>query len=214
MKRALLFCGLFAMTALTLSAQSVERFVAWHMSAYPQSRLLDIYKSCFQDYMGAEHLVRDTAGVSAYLRQELSATDAGGMAGFYYEPCGVKGRFVRVGLGCIREQMVSEATLLSAFVRSANMKQRPSVDKWRKRWGKMVRRIERMHLDLPRFESDRQMIDSLLAEGKYAISHSPEFRAAYHPHYRIVERSIFKRELLPLIERKKQGVTGASLPHE
>ena len=34
------------------------------------------------------------------------------------------------------------------------------------------------------------------------ISHSPEYRETYHPHYRIVERGIFERELKPLIERK------------
>lgn len=34
------------------------------------------------------------------------------------------------------------------------------------------------------------------------ISHSPEYREAYHPHYRIVERGIFERELKPLIEHK------------
>jgi len=37
------------------------------------------------------------------------------------------------------------------------------------------------------------------------ISHSPEYREAYRPHYRIVERSIFENEIMPLIERKKQG---------
>jgi hypothetical protein len=28
-------------------------------NTYPKSRLLDIYKSCFQDFMGADHLVPD-----------------------------------------------------------------------------------------------------------------------------------------------------------
>ena len=43
--------------ALSLSAQDIEKFVKWQMETYPELRLLDIYKSCFQDYMGAEHLV-------------------------------------------------------------------------------------------------------------------------------------------------------------
>ena len=38
---------------------------------------------------------------------------------------------------------------------------------------------------------------------KYAISHSPDYREAYHPHYRIVERSIFEKEIKHLIEPKK-----------
>ena len=48
----------------------------------------------------------------------------------------------------------------------------------------------------------KQFIDSILSVGKYAISHSPEYREAYRPHYRIVERSIFEREILPQIEQK------------
>ena len=35
---------------------------------------------------------------------------------------------------------------------------------------------------------------------KYVMSHSDAFKAAYDPHYRIVRRDIFERELLPLIQ--------------
>ena len=34
---------------------------------------------------------------------------------------------------------------------------------------------------------------------KYVMSHSAAFKAAYAPHYRIVRRDIFERELLPLL---------------
>lgn len=34
---------------------------------------------------------------------------------------------------------------------------------------------------------------------EYATSHSVDYREAYHPHYRIIERSIFEREILPLL---------------
>ena len=34
---------------------------------------------------------------------------------------------------------------------------------------------------------------------KYVQSHSADFKAAYNPHYRIVRRDIFEKELLPLI---------------
>ena len=60
--------------------------------------------------------------------------------------------------------------------------------------------IEHMRLDLPHYQEDKQFIDSVLSVGKYAISHSPEYREAYRPHYRIVERGSFEREIKPLIE--------------
>ena len=53
--------------SVVLSAQNIQGFVTKQMQTYPKSRLLDIYKSCFQDYMGAEHLVSDRQRVKAYL---------------------------------------------------------------------------------------------------------------------------------------------------
>ncbi len=54
-----IFVVLAMLYAFTLSAQDIHGFVTKQMQTYPKSRLLDIYKSCFQDYMGAEHLVSD-----------------------------------------------------------------------------------------------------------------------------------------------------------
>ena len=48
---------LFVASSLTSHAMGVEDFVNELLREYPKARLLDIYKSCFQDYMGAEHLV-------------------------------------------------------------------------------------------------------------------------------------------------------------
>jgi hypothetical protein len=62
--------------------------------------------------------------------------------------------------------------------------------------------IDQMQLKLPQYEEDKLSIDSILNAGKYAISHSPSYREAYHPHYRIVEKSIFEREIKPIIDRK------------
>jgi hypothetical protein len=53
---------------------------------------------------------------------------------------------------------------------------------------------------LPHYQQDRAFIDSVLSVGKYAISHSPEYREAYKPHYRIVEKEIFESIIKPRIE--------------
>lgn len=180
-------------------AQDVKDFVKRHMESYPQLRLLDIYKSCFQDFMGPEHLVADTASVSAYLDRELDGMAGEAPAAGYYEPCGPQGKHVRVNLSAVQQGVITKQALLDAFVRSANGKH-PSVKAWKKRWKKMMRIIDGMHLNLPHYAEDRAFIDGVLKQGKYAISHSPEFREAYHPHYRIVERGIFERELKPLLE--------------
>lgn len=215
MKKELLLL-LAMLNTLVLSAQDIERFVLNQMQTYPKSRLLDIYKSCFQDYMGAEHLVSDRQRVKAYLDEELNTTGLDELMPWYYEPCGIDSCYYRVSLRVIKEGLITEDFLLDAFIRSANGRssesldgrvvtdkgeansgRRPSVESWRDRWHIIVDTIDRMKLDLPKYQEDTQFIDSVLSVGKYAISHSPEYREAYHPHYRIVERSIFEKEIQP-----------------
>ena len=77
------------MCSLLLSAQDIEGFVNRQMQSYPKSRLLDLYKSCFQDFMGAEHLVSDRQRVKAYLDEELNTTTLNELMPWNYEPCGL-----------------------------------------------------------------------------------------------------------------------------
>lgn len=198
MKR-IFFLSIALMSSLTLHAQDIEKFVKWQMETYPESRLLDIYKSCFQDYMGAEHLVSDSERVKAYLDEELETTTLDELMPWYYEPCGIDSNYYRVSIRAIKENIITEEMLLDAFVRSANSVERPSVESWRNRWHVIIGTIDQMQLKLPQYEEDKQFIGSILTVGEYAISHSPEYRETYHPHYRIVERSIFEKEIKPYL---------------
>ena len=197
--RRILLLSFSLMLSILASAQDIQTFVQKQMETYPKSRLLDIYKSCFQDYMGAEHLVSDRQRVKAYLDEELQSTSLDSLMTWLYEPCGVDGRYVRVSIRAIKEGLIKEDMLLDAFIRSANTSERRSIESWRDRWHVIIGTIEQMQLLLPNYDKDKQFIESILSAGKYAISHSPEYREAYHPHYRIVEKSIFEREIKPLI---------------
>ena len=199
------------LTTFLSQAQDVQSFVNHQLQTYPKSRLLDLYKSCFQDYMGAEHLVSDKQRVKAYLDDELNTTSIDDLMPWNYEPCGIDSNYYRVSIRVVKEGMISEDLLLDAFIRSANSSKRPSVDEWNKCWHKMIDTIDGMQLNLPQYDKDKQLIDSVLSVEKYAISHSPEYREAYRPHYRIVERSIFEQEILPVIEQKTMIVRIAEI---
>ena len=119
MKKGLLLS--FALIlSVAVSAQDIEGFVNRQLQNYPKSRLLDIYKSCFQNYMGAEHLVSDRQMVTAYLDEELNTTSLDDLMPWYYEPCGIEGNYVRVSLRTVKEGIIQENLLLDAFIRSAN----------------------------------------------------------------------------------------------
>jgi hypothetical protein len=202
MKVILFFCAM--LFPYMLPAQDIRGFVSRQMETYPESRLLDIYKSCFQDYMGAEHLVSDRQRVKAYLDEELQTTSLDDLMPWYYESCGVNGQYIRVSIRAIKENLITEDLLLDAFIRSANSEKRPSVESWRDEWHKIIGTIDQMELGLSRSGQDRAFIDSILTVGKYAISHSPEYREAYRLHYRIVEKGIFEREIKPLLPKKPE----------
>ena len=212
MKKGLLL-SIALIMSIAISAQesgedqlSIEGFVNRQMQNYPKSRLLDIYKSCFQDYMGAEHLLSDRQRVKAYLDEEMNTTSLDDLMPWYYEPCGIDSSYYRVSIKTIKEGFITEDQLLDAFIRSANSETRPSVESWSNRWHMIIGTIDRMKLDMPNYQEDKQLIDSVLSVGKYAISHSPDYREAYHPHYRIVERNIFEKEIKHLIEPKKKNL--------
>ena len=194
----LILLSLSLLLSEVVSAQDIQPFIRQQMTLYPKSHLLDIYKSCFQDYMGAEHLVSDRERVKTYFDEELHTTGMESLPQWYFEPCGIKGRYVRVNLRAVKEGLITEDMLLDAFIRSANTK-RPSVESWSRKWHKIIGTIDKMNLNLPDYDREKQFIDSILSVGKYAISHSPDYREAYRPHYRIVRREIFEQEIKPLL---------------
>ena len=49
----------------TTEEEAIRAMCAEMAEKYPQSTLQDVYKSCFQDFFGAEHLLSDTAAAQA-----------------------------------------------------------------------------------------------------------------------------------------------------
>ena len=177
--------------------QSVER----QMERYPHSTLRDLYKNYFQDRFGPGHIIADEKAADNYLRYELE--NAATMEGDDYEPTGYEERFMRVNLSVIADGRVPYDKYLSAFVRSVNGIEPITVEQWREEWAVIDEVIAKMNLNLPDYEADRAEIWALLERGEYVMHHSKLFEQHYDPHYRIIEREIFQREILPLIEQKR-----------
>lgn len=177
--------------------QSVER----QMERYPHSTLRDLYKNYFQDRFGPGHIIADEKAADNYLRYELE--NAATMEGDDYEPTGYEERFMRVNLSVIADGRVPYDKYLSAFVRSVNGIEPITVEQWCEEWAVIDEVINEMNLNLPDYEADRAEIWALLERGEYVMHHSKLFEQHYDPHYRIIEREIFQREILPLIEQKR-----------
>lgn len=173
---------------------AVERMV----KDYPHSTLQDIYKSFFQDHFGPGHAVPDSAQAAVWLRGELSKVDRLDVP--LYEPTGCNGNYYRVSLAAIASGKVQFDDFLSAFLRSVRAVLPSEVDAWSREWEMIEGIVAAMGLSLPNYETDAVAIKEMLVAGHYAVHHSRLYNEHYAPHYRIIAKDIFEKEILPLLE--------------
>ena len=173
---------------------TVERMV----KDYPHSTLQDIYKSFFQDNFGPGHAAPDSAQAAAWLHNELAKVER--LHVQLYEPTGYNGNYYRVSLAAVASGKLQQDALLSAFLRSVRAVQPSEVEVWAKEWEQIEGIIATMELSLPNYDADAKAIAAMLAEGHYAVHHSRVYNEHHAPHYRIIAKDIFEKEILPLIE--------------
>lgn len=180
--------NLFGQSIDTVAMRSA---IEMQLVTYPESTLQDIYKSFYQEHFGPGHIISDTASARRYLMRELS--EMGKNQSPYFEPTGSQGDYVRVYLSAVADNLITAEQLLDAFIRSANSRQEPAVS-WLEKWEAIVSIIQANKIELEGFETDLPLLTAA-AQNNQAVHHSRRYNEAYHPHYRIVERNIFEREL-------------------
>ncbi|MBO5663527.1 MAG: hypothetical protein J6R95_01945 [Bacteroidales bacterium] len=181
-----------------VNKKHVRFAVSRQMQQYPASTLQDIYKNFFQDRFGPGHIVADTARAGAYLREELKQVKHLDVP--MYEASGERVAYYRVSLAAIKSGLVSYEVFFSAFIRSVTALPGVDVSDWAKEWASIEKIIRSMSLDLPNYEEDARAIEALLAQGYYAVHHSKAYNLHYQPHYRLIEKKIFEKEILPLLK--------------
>lgn len=172
-----------------------------HLETYPEGRLQDIYKTFYQDRFGPGHLMlADTSMPMYYLNQEMQTKQEWLTDKPYYESTGFQGNYVRVYLSCVRPEGFTLRRLCDAFVRSAGMTVELPIS-WADEWHLILQIVEQNGWQMADYERDKAMIEELLSAGDQPITHSRNYNAHYHPHYRIVTREIFEKEIMPMLER-------------
>ena len=194
----LIFFTTKSVVCCPLSVDSIQKSVQRQLNDFPKSTLQDLYKSFFQDRFGPGHLVSDTSMAGNYLRYELNNSTV--FHEKYYEPTGYESNYYRVNLSVIKENKISYQDFFDAFLRSVENVSLDDISEWKSEWSEIESVIISMNLNLENFEKDLEMIHSVLEQDKYAIHHSDTYESEYHPHYRIIEKSIFEKEILPLIK--------------
>ena len=197
--RCLLFLSVLLLAVGCARKSQVAEAVCGMKEQYPLATLQDVYKTFYQDRFGAEHMITDTASVRAYLTSELETSAADSVPNPYYEPTGAKGRFVRVYLRCVNEGLITADLLFDAFIRSAHP-ETASANSWAEEWKDIVAAVEQAGVFTDIKEDSEQLCEA--ARINHAVRHSDAYRNTYHPHYRIVAREIFEKEIKPLIVKQ------------
>ena len=191
--------ALFACNEVNPTHEKIRQSVERQLELYPESTLRDLYKNFFQDRFGPGHIIADNTAADRYLRYELNTAES--FEGLDYEPTGYEGRFLRVNLSVIADGRVPYDKYFDAFVRSVNGITPISIEEWSKEWHEIDSVIMTMGLNLENMAHDRAEIKALIEGGDYVMHHSQRFNDHYQPHYRIIERTIFENEILPLLSK-------------
>lgn len=189
----LLVAALFA-AVITFGSErekQIRQFVNDELTYYPQARLTDLYKNYFQDAYGPGHLIPDTTSAGRYLSWELQQSEWPDT--LLFQPLGIHHDFYRINLVLVKNKVIPRDTLLLGMVESVKLARNPDITSWKKEWAEVLSVIKKMHLQLPEMKADEKRIQKALSKGDVVAHHSKQYEEKYHPHYRIVHRTVFER---------------------
>lgn len=190
----LFVCIAFMTITMVSTAQirekEVQQFVDLELKNYPEASLLDLYKNYFQDAYGPGHLIPDTTHAGEYLNWELSQSDWSDT--LLWQPLGTQHDFYRINLLLLKNGTIPRDTLLFGMVKSAQLSKNPDIESWKKEWNEVLQIIKKHKPDLLGMEQDEKQIAETLSKGNVVMHHSKRYEETYHPHYRIIHRSVFE----------------------
>ncbi|WP_321290594.1 hypothetical protein [uncultured Sunxiuqinia sp.] len=171
--------------------KQIIQFIDDELKYYPEAHLADLYKNYFQDAYGPGHIIEDTTQAGKYLDWELQQTDW--IDTLSYQALGINHDYYRINLRLVKDGIIPRDTLLQALLKSAKLARNPDLEIWKKEWNEVLALIKKIKPNLPGMEADEKLIKQVFSEGDVVMHHSKHYEETYHPHYRIVHRSVFER---------------------
>ena len=153
-----------------------------HAKRYPLMQPADAVKLIYQNEFGGGHLIRDEQACLSYLHREYASVQKDPATQLYED---IGNGIVRVDLAALKEEDLEQ--LGKAFIDSA-AKHKGTLESFLSKLD-VLRKLTAESI----FAFDTNALDPYLSEyeaaGYPAVSHSPEYRQAYKPAYRIVQKA-------------------------
>ena len=161
--------------------EELELILREHAKRYPLMLPCDAVKLIYQNEFGGGHLIRDEQACLNYLRREYADLEKDPTAPMYED---IGNGIVRVNLAAVREEALEQ--LGQDFIASA-AKHKGTLDSFLNKLG-VLHKLTTAGV----FSFDLDALNAYLSEykaaGYPAVSHSPEYRQAYNPAYRVILR--------------------------
>jgi len=164
--------------------KELEQILILHAARYPEMEPTDAVKLIYQNEFGGGHLLRDEETARRFLCREYETVEKN-PSGIRYEAIG--NGFLRIHLAALKEDQLAD--LFRSFAASA-AEHRGNQDRFREKLEEL------RHLaEAGVFAFDSAALESYLTEYEAAgfpmVSHSPAYRKAYCPAYRIVREDFW-----------------------
>ena len=166
--------------------ETLEQILRMHAEKYPLMEPTDGVKLIYQNVFGGGHLIRDPEACRRMLRQEYAATPQVPGAALT-EPIG--NGMVRVMLRALEENGWEADRLCDIFIRSSRAHQGTREEFLEKL--DLLRALTREGIFRFGTAELESYLEAYRAAGYPMVSHSPRFREAYRPAYRIVVEAFF-----------------------
>ena len=164
--------------------EELRAILITHAKRYPLMQPTDAVKLIYQNEFGGGHLIRDEQACLNYLRREYADLEKDPTAPLYED---IGNGIVRVNLAAVKPEDLEQ--LGRAFIDSA-AKHKGMLESFLNK----LKVLETLTAEGV-FPFDTNALSAYLHEykaaGYPAVSHSPEYRQAYNPAYRIIRKAYF-----------------------
>ena len=200
-----IFLLIFIFALLTIKSYSYSSYknlsiLIKQIENHPKQTLQDVYKSCYQDEYGPGHLIPNETTAINSLLQEINSIEEDYNPITLFEETGLNGNYLRVDLTLIQKEVVPFFVLFRALIISANIGSQKTDDDWSNIWTEIVDEIRNSTLTFENFEEDVVRLDEISKSKDKVVHHSELYENTYHPHYRIIEKSVFEKYIKPFIK--------------
>ena len=181
---------IFTFSGCSRQNSEIKQAVKDQLQLYPESTLLDIYKSFFQDEFGPGHMLGNISHAREYFDLELEEMVS--RKRYDAEPCGAGKNFYRVPMDLVKDGIIQDEVYFNAFIESSAHFKTPDIVLWKSTWNEILSTVEQMDLQIPNFDRDKKIIAELIDKGEPMVHHSNSYNDSYDPHYRIMSITVWE----------------------